>query len=228
MKEKAVLLTCVAVLVAGVFIRPAAGGESGQSGGKATMKALPKAQTRGKMSVEEAIALRRSVRAFADKPLDEAQVAQLAWAAQGITDTRRRFRAAPSAGALFPLEIYLVTAEGVSHYLPAEHKVEVVSERDLRRSLARAALDQEFVAEAPLNIVITAVYERVTRKYGQRGVMYTHIEVGHAAQNVLLQAVGLGLGAVPVGAFDERAVSQILGLPRAEVPLYIISVGYGR
>jgi len=214
----------IGLLVAAAAL--AAGRE--ESGGKKAMRSMPKPQLKGGVSLEEAIAARRSVRAFADRKLDENQMSQLAWAAQGVTDQRRGHRAAPSAGALYPLEMYLVTAEGTYRYHPAGHEIELVREQDLRGPLSRAALGQRCVSEAPLSVVIAGVYERVTRKYGQRGVLYTHIEVGHAAQNVHLQAVALGLGSVPVGAFDEKAVAEVLGLPKDEVPLYIIPVGYPR
>jgi SagB-type dehydrogenase family enzyme len=180
------------------------------------------------MSVEEAIAARRSVRAFADKRLDSSQIAQLAWAAQGATEPMTGYRAAPSAGALYPLEVYLLSSDGTYRYVPEKHGMEILDERDLRSELARAALHQHFIAQAPLDVVIGAVYERVTRKYGRRGARYVDIEVGHAAQNVMLQAVAMGLGTVAVGAFDDGAVKDALGLPPDVEPLYIIPVGYGR
>lgn len=187
---------------------------------------LPRPQLKGKMSVEQAIEERRSKRRYHPQELTLAQISQLLWSAQGITDRQRGFRAAPSAGALYPMEIYLLNKDGLFHYLPEEHKLEQVLQEDLRRGLAGACFGQSFIAQAPVDIVIAAVYERITAHYGLRDSRYTHIEVGHIAQNIHLQAVALGLGSVPVGAFDQGAVKELLKLPNEEQPLYIIPVGY--
>ena len=186
---------------------------------------LPKPQTSGTMSLEQVIAQRRSVREFQPEPLSAEQIAQLCWAAQGITDRARGFRAAPSAGALYPLELYLVTKDGLYHYLPQQHALEQLGAKDLRSELARAALEQAWVGDAPLTMVITAVMRRTAAKYGQRAERYCYIETGHAAQNVLLQAVALGLGAVPVGAYDDARVHRALGLPNDRQALYLIPIG---
>lgn len=190
--------------------------------------ALPEPRTTGPMSVEEALTLRRSVRQFAAKDLTVEQISQLAWAAQGITDRKRGFRTAPSAGALYPLEVYLVKRDGVFRYLPQGHKLLQQSKQDLRGPLAQAALGQSPVREAPLDIVIAAVHKRTRVKYGARAERYVHIEAGHVGQNIHLQAVALGLGSVPIGAFDDDEVARVLGLPAEERPLYIIPVGYPR
>jgi SagB-type dehydrogenase family enzyme len=187
---------------------------------------LPVPRFRGELSLEEAIYKRRSVRSFTSQQLTWEQISQLLWATQGETDKERGFRAAPSAGALYPLEIYLLNAEGMFHYIPSGHKLEMVSKKDLRPSLARAALFQNFISEAPVSIVVCAVYGRTMRRYGQRGRRYVHIEVGHAAENLNLQAVSLGLGSVCVGAFDDQAIRSLLALPSGYEPLYIIPVGY--
>lgn len=189
---------------------------------------LPDPITKGKVSLEEAILQRRSRRNFRDKDLDLEQIGQLVWAAQGITAKSwgMGFRSAPSAGALYPMEIYLVKKDGLFHYLPQTHKLEVLGERDLRNALAGAALGQNPISRAPLDIVICAVFERVTGKYGQRGIRYTHIEAGHIAQNIHLEAVALGLGSVPIGAFSDDSVRKVLNLPLDNEPLYIIPVGY--
>jgi len=187
---------------------------------------LPKPNLKGAMSLEECIQNRRSKRSFSSQPLSLEQVSQLLWAAQGITDQKRGLRAAPSAGALYPLELYVVKSDGVYHYKPEEHELERLGSEDLRKPLAGAAHGQESVSEAPMDIVICAVYERVTGRYGNRGIMYTHIEVGHAAQNIHLEAVALGLGSVPIGAFQEEKASGVLALPKDQKPLYIIPVGY--
>ncbi len=189
---------------------------------------LPQPITRGKISLEETILKRRSQRSFIQKELSLQQISQLLWSAQGITGKKWgfKFRAAPSAGALYPMEIYILNKEGLYHYIPQGHKLEQLKEEDLRVSLAASALGQSFVVEAPLDIVICAVYERVSAKYGQRGVRYVHIEAGHIAENIHLQAVALGLGSVPVGAFSDEEVKKILSLPEDHEPLYIIPVGY--
>ena len=189
---------------------------------------LPAPAKASKVSLEEAILNRRSQRSFIKKDLDWAQIGQLLWAAQGITSKKWgvSLRTTPSAGALYPMEIYLLSKDGLFHYLPTGHRLEVLVQSDLRDSLAAAALGQESIAQAPVDIVICAVYQRVTGKYGQRGRRYVHIEAGHIAQNIHLQAVALGLGSVPIGAFSDEEVRHLLSLPPEHEPLYIIPVGY--
>jgi len=187
---------------------------------------LPAPASSGNMTVEEALGRRRSVREFAPTPLTERQLSQLLWAAQGGSGDG--LRTAPSAGALFPLELYVATASGLSHYDVASHGLTARIERDLRPALRRAAHDQAPVAEAPAVFVITAVQERCERKYGARSVRYVGMEAGHAAQNLLLEAVALGLAAVPVGAFDDADLARTLELPVRERPLYLIPVGQPR
>jgi SagB-type dehydrogenase family enzyme len=178
------------------------------------------------MALEEALQGRRSTRAYSDIEVDLNAISQLLWAAQGITDPHG-YRTAPSAGALYPLELYLVTQEGVFHYLPQEHAIEVTKAGDFRGPLHDAALRQDAVLKAPLVIVITAVYERTQVKYGpERSPRYVHLEAGHAAQNVLLQAVALGLGAVPIGAFYDTEVQNVMSLPEDHQPLYLIPIGH--
>jgi len=193
---------------------------------------LPSPQTDNGMSLAKAIAQRRSIRRFTEQSLAESEIGQLAWAAQGLTGSpagsTMNFRAAPSAGALYPLELYLVTREGVHHYVPRGHRLKLVMKGDLRQKLSRAALGQQAVAEAALNVVIAGVNRRTTRKYRQRGVRYVYMEVGHAAQNVLLQATALGLGAVPIGAFEDGKIDRLLRLPKGHKSLYIVSIGHPR
>jgi len=188
------------------------------------IRPLPK-PVHGAMSVEEAIAGRRSVRSFSPQPLSDSAIGALLFAAQGITDAVTGFRAAPSAGATYPLEIYLLTQLGVEHYLPRQHALERVHAGDVRPRLARACLGQEFIAQSPAIIVMTAVHERTRRRYGERALRYVAMEAGHAAQNIHLQAVALGLGSVPIGAFDDGAVERIIGCGRGEQALYVIAVG---
>jgi SagB-type dehydrogenase family enzyme len=189
---------------------------------------LPAPERKGRMSLEEALAARRSVREFTRQPITDRELSQLLWAAQGIT-SREGLRTAPSAGALYPLEVWLVTASGFYHYEPHKHRLAQHLERDLRPDLYHAALMQEAILQAPVVFVITAVYERTGQKYGeQRTPRYVHMEAGHSAQNLLLEAVALRLGGVPIGAFNDREIERVLSLPAAQKPLYLIPVGHPR
>ncbi len=192
--------------------------------GVPTLK-LPKPKTKGQISLEETIAQRRAVRAFALTTLTDETLGQLLWAAQGLTAPPQHLRAAPSAGATYPLETYLVTAQGIQLYLPQEHALREVLSGDQRAALAAAALDQTWMRKAAAIIILTALPERTTRRYGERGRMYIYMEAGHAAQNVHLQAVALGLGSTPVGAFDEQAIARLLNLPAGQRPLYLLPIG---
>jgi SagB-type dehydrogenase family enzyme len=180
------------------------------------------------MSLEEALARRRSVREFTREALTQRELSQLLWAAQGITHPEG-LRTAPSAGALYPLELYVASAGGFYHYEARPHQLIRLSDRDLRAAMRRAALDQEAITQAPTVFVIAAVYERTSRKYGAaRTPRYVVVEVGHAAQNLLLEALALGLGGVPIGAFEDEALQKALELPVDQSPLYLIPVGYPR
>jgi len=197
------------------------------AGGADNMKIikLPKPKLKGKVSIEETIAGRRSVRRYSSRSLTIEEISQLLWACQGITSPRG-LRAAPSAGALYPLEVYLVKDDGIYKYIPEGHELKQLSGENVKKDLSRAALGQAFIEKAPIDIVICAVYEKVTSRYAKRGERYTDIEVGHAAENVHLEAVSLGLASVPVGAFSDDAVSKVLNLPAREKPIYIIPVGH--
>ena len=188
---------------------------------------LPPPTLAGDKSLEEVIASRRSMREFTDQALSWSDISQLLWAAQGMTDPAG-LRTAPSAGALYPLEIYLALPDGAYHYLPQGHAVESVSKSDLREDLWQAGLRQDALRQAPAIFVIAAVYERTEAKYGERAERYVHLEAGHAAQNMLLQAVALELGAVPIGAFSDDLAQAALGLPADHRPLYLIPVGHPR
>ena len=191
---------------------------------------LPEPRYDSNVSLEETLLKRRSVRDYTDEPLTLHEVSQLLWAAQGITDPAG-LRTAPSAGALYPLEVYVVVGSvqslspGVYRYEPDGHQLVKTVDDDKRAGLAAAALEQGCVKEGAINIVFTAVYERTTQKYGERGIRYVHMEVGHAAQNVYLQAVAFNLGTVVIGAFHDDQVMEILSLPQQEQPLYIMPVG---
>ncbi len=202
----------------------------GTEGAPGLVIELPEPRLTGDTSVEEALSTRRSIREYRDEPLTLSDVSQLLWAAQGITD-KRGFRTAPSAGALYPLELYLVAGNvtdipaGIYKYSPYKHNLTRIVDGDKRDALSAAALEQECVRRCSAAIVFSAVYERTTGKYGKRGIRYVHIEVGHAAENLHLQAVSLNLGTVAVGAFFDDEVKQIMNLPEDEEPLYIMPVG---
>lgn len=190
---------------------------------------LPPPRQKGSTSIEEALWRRRSVRGYSDAPLTLAEISQLLWAAQGITNSEG-FRTAPSAGALYPLEVYLVAGRvenlqnGVYKYYPEQHKLTMEIEGDLRSNLCKAALEQDCILKSSAMIIITAVFERVTLKYGNRGIMYVHMEVGHAAQNIYLQAEAINLGAVAVGAFYDEEVKKVLNLLKGEQPICIMPI----
>jgi SagB-type dehydrogenase family enzyme len=189
--------------------------------------ALPAPRLKGEMSLEETLTARRSVRQFTDEELTVEEISQLLWAAQGMTAAWGG-RTAPSAGALYPLEVYVVTADGLYHYLPQGHKAIVESKADLRGELWQAGLNQNAIREAPAVFIVTAVYARTEKKYGERAERYVKLEAGHAAQNLLLQVVALGLGGVPIGAFYDDQVQSALSLPSDHEPLYLIPIGHPR
>jgi SagB-type dehydrogenase family enzyme len=174
---------------------------------------------------------RRSVRSFSAASLSLPQLGQLLWAAQGITHPEG-LRTAPSAGALYPLELYAVVGAvdglkpGIYHYQPDGHRLKKVVDGDQREKLARASHGQSWIAMAAVVIAFGAIYERTTRKYGERGVRYVHMEVGYAGENLHLQVSALGLGTTVVGAFDDDAVAEVLGLPASTQPLALMPVGY--
>ena len=194
---------------------------------------LPAAGSGQEMPIGEALEQRRSIRQFSRDGLALEDVSQLLWAAQGIT-SRRGFRTAPSAGALYPLELYIVAGDvaglspGVYRYRPEKHDLVLVANEDQRRPLASAALDQSWVRRAPAVLVITGVYKRTMTKYGQRARRYVHMEVGHAAQNVYLAATARGLGTLMVGAFEDNEVQKVLSLPANHEPLGLMPIGHRR
>lgn len=199
---------------------------------------LPSPQTKGKVSLEEAIAKRRSKRDFLDQPLTLSQLSQILWAAQGITleEWGTKYRSAPSAGALYPLELYLVVRKaggegletGVYHYLPEKHSLELHHRMADHQDFVTACLGQEACDQAPVTLVMTAVYERTMVKYGERGRQYVHLEAGHAAENICLQVVTLDLGTVTIGAFVNDELGRVLNLPQDHQPLYILPIGWPR
>jgi len=174
----------------------------------------------------DVMAARRSVRSFADTPLTEDELARLLWAGQGITDRAHGYRAVPSAGALYPIALYVCDSSGIGRYEPETETLAVISGSDARGDLKTAALGQSAVGDAPVVIVIVAKTAVTAAKYGPRAERYCTLEAGHAAQNILLSAFALGLGGVTMGAFDDDSVRSVLDLDDGYLPLYIIPVGH--
>jgi len=191
---------------------------------------LPAPQHRGLVSVERALGARRSIRRYNKLPLELQETSQLLWSAQGISNSRG-YRTAPSAGALYPLEVYAAIGNvtdldaGIYKYIIREHALMATAAGDRRQDICRAALHQSYIATAPVVLLLCTVNERVMNKYGERGMRYVFMEVGHAAQNVCLQAVALGLGTVVIGAFQDNDVKAAAHLAENEHPAYLIAVG---
>lgn len=192
---------------------------------------LPKPKYTSNTSIEEALNKRRSVRDYKKEPLSLAEVAQILWSAQGITDKSDQLRTAPSAGALYPLEIYLSAANvkdlaaGVYKYNPQNHTLKKILAGDKRIEISNASLRQESIESSSALVIIAAIYERTSVKYGKRTERYVNMEVGHVGQNIYLQAVSLGLGTVMIGAFEDDKLKKALDLPADEFPLAVYPLG---
>lgn len=222
---------------AALLFTAAAAGDAGAALTK-TVK-LPPPALDGRVSVERCLAERRSVREYARAPLKLAELSQLLWAAYGITQPvpdfsqlRGGLRTAPSAGALYPLELHVVAgnvsdlAPGVYRYRSDGHELALAAEGDKRPALCRAAWSQSAVANAPASIVYSAVASRTTGKYGERGrLRYVCMDLGHSAENIYLQCGSLGLGTCAIGAFHDDSVKLVVRLSKDEEPLYIMPVG---
>jgi len=184
----------------------------------------------GSISLERCIRQRRSVRNFRDQALTKVELAQLLWAAQGVTGPDGA-RAVPSAGALYPLELYVLArnvaslAAGVHHYVTGRRKLFLATPEYDPAALIDATLGQDWIAAAPACICVAAVFERTSVKYGDRGHRYVCLEAGHAAENVMLQAVALGLVTTMVGAYSDDQVGRLFCLRAKEIPLCLIPVG---
>ena len=188
---------------------------------------LPKPSLKGTRSLEEVLVLRRSNRHFRDWAVELSEISQLLWAGQGQRDSAG-YRMAPSAGQRYPLDVYVLRAGELYHYLPEGHQLESIGAADVREALYRAAHNQEAIREAPLTLIITAEFPRAEHQYGEeRAVRFAHMEAGHVAQNILLQAYASGLAGVAFGAFVDEKVSELLPIPEAHQPLYILALGHG-
>ncbi|RJO71579.1 MAG: SagB/ThcOx family dehydrogenase [Myxococcales bacterium] len=177
------------------------------------------------MPLGEALAKRRSIRSFLPRPLTNDELGALLWAAQGITDSTLGLRVTPSSGAAYPNTIYAFTAEGVFRYDPAAHALEKLADDDRRPLVAAACHGQRFIATAPLVAAIAGEHKPITPDFDDRSTLYMILEAGHAAQNFLLAAAALNLGAVPIGAFSDETLTQNLGLGGAQTPMYILCAG---
>lgn len=226
-----IILICI-VLVIGIYLllSPLNSQNKPNTMKESEIIKLPEPYYVSNTSVEKALKERRSKRSYRNEPLTLKEVSQILWAAQGITEANE-FRTSPSAGALYPLELYVVAGnvndlpDGIYRYKPHENELAMVVTGDKRAELFSLALYQPSIKNAPAVIVFSAVYERTTKKYGERGIRYVHMEVGHAAQNIYLQAVSLNLGTVAIGAFDDEDVKKLLKMGDKEVPLYIMPIG---
>ncbi len=195
---------------------------------------LPQPNQKGDLSLEEAISQRRSQRQFKNQSLELDQISQLVWAVQGITNQTSGFRSAPSAGALYPLEIYLVVGEngvnnlnsGVYHYRPKSHSLDLIVNQNVKSKLSQICLGQDSINQAPISIIITGVFKRTQDKYGNRGERYVYMEAGHAAQNAYLQSESLKLGMVVIGAFNDQNLIDTFQLPDNHQPIYVIPIGH--
>ncbi|MFP4668595.1 MAG: SagB/ThcOx family dehydrogenase [Desulfosalsimonas sp.] len=223
----------IAALVIAGLIAASASGEKGAGAMEVSEGEtinLPEPKLDSSTSLEQALLKRRSQRSYAEAPLSLEEISQLLWAAQGKTD-RQGFRTAPSAGALYPLEIFVAAGRveglepGIYRYVPDSHQLEAEISEDRRKELWSAGLRQSAIRHAPAVFVVTAVFERTTRKYSRRGEQYAVMEAGHAAQNLCLQTVSLDLATVTIGAFDDSGVARALELDKKTTPLYLLPVG---
>ncbi|MFW6020045.1 MAG: SagB/ThcOx family dehydrogenase [Bacteroidales bacterium] len=238
MKRKKLIIMFLSLLGAGlissfILYKPIIdeGSASPSSGENNEIIDLPEPDYDSNVSVEEALQNRRSVRNYTNSALTVQDISQLLWAAQGITEPGRGFRTAPSAGALYPLEVYVVVDrvkeldQGIYKYNVEKHHLKKLKSGEYNTKVAKAALGQSSIKQAAIQIIFSAVYDRTTQKYDDRGIRYVHMEAGHAAQNVLLQAVSLDLGSVVTGAFSDESLEKLLNMPENETALYIIPVG---
>ncbi|MFN4245095.1 MAG: SagB/ThcOx family dehydrogenase [Brevinematia bacterium] len=193
---------------------------------------LPDVKKDSNFSLETAIYKRRSIRNYSHKTLKIEDISTILWAGQGITLEKEGLRSVPSAGALYPIELYLVSYKvenlkpGVYKYFPHNHHIKLTKEGDFRESLFSACLLQEWIRECNASIVISAIFERTTKKYGERGKKYVYIEAGCVAQNIHLVSERLGIGTVIVGAFSENEVKKIISMEHNEIPIALMPLGY--
>lgn len=221
-----ILMFIITVSLSAIFVvlQADSKAETGPSSETKMIK-LAEPKLKGKLTLEEALEKRRSIRSFTGKGFTIEQISQLAWAGQGITEKQKGFRTAPSAGAIYPIELYVAIPEGLFVYSPVNHSLKKVVNSDVRSRLAEASFGQRWVANAGADFIIAGSERKLAAKYGGKANVYMLLEAGHIGQNILLQAVSLDLGAVPIGAFKAEDVNKICNLPKDLESLYIISVG---
>lgn len=220
MKHLLTITICVLLLICLCYAQPANINRQYE-----TIK-LPRPDTEGQVTVAQAIKHRRNIRNFTSEPLRLDQIAQLAWAAQGITDEKTGSRAAPSAGAIYPMQLHIVLPDGLYRYNPESHSITKTVNKDIRRNLHLAAFSQSIVSKALCSFVISGSARKIEAKYRNKGERFICLEAGHIAQNLQLQAVALGLGSATIGALDSKNVAKVCKLDPLQEPLYIICVGY--
>jgi len=195
--------------------------------------AMPAPEYNG-ISLEDTLTKRRSIREYSKNPLTLPEVSQLLFSAQGITGKQfgTLLRTAPSAGALYPFEIYIIVNDvetlkkGIYHYSVRDHTIILIKEGDFRKNVMHAALDQEMMKDAGVVFVLSAIFDRVRSKYGERGYRYTYMEAGHISQNIYLQATSLGLGSVVIGAFIDNDINELVGVDgKKEAVIALHAVG---
>lgn len=219
------------VFVTGSFFCQEKGGKTDMNKTVTDLIQLPSPQYKSTTSLEEAILKRRSIRDYRKESLSLKEVSQILWSAQGITDEASGLRSSPSAGATFPLEVYLAVSNvkdlnaGLYKYNPFNNTLKLLAEGDKRFDIANAALKQGSIEKSAAIVILTAVYERTSVRYGNRTERYVNMEIGHAGQNIYLQAVSLGLGTVMIGAFNDEALKKVLSFPDNEFPLAIYPLG---
>jgi SagB-type dehydrogenase family enzyme len=232
-----ILLITIVVFLSVKVLRSNNNLEKNNSNMEENLITLPEPVIDGKMSVEQALHLRRSVRSYADIELTIEQVSQLLWATYGVTKRSHNvlYKTAPSAGATYPLEIYLFVGKvkdigaGLYRYLPETHSLKLESKGDVRQQLAKACLEQRMIEQAPVTIIFSVVAERISRRYGDRGKdRYICMDIGHAAQNLYLQATAMGLATCAVGAFRDEELHEVISVPAEEQILYLMPVGYAK
>ncbi|MBN2313293.1 MAG: DJ-1/PfpI family protein [Sedimentisphaerales bacterium] len=187
---------------------------------------LTEPDTEGAITLQQALAKRRSVTQFTNEALKPSDISQLAWAGQGITETQKGLRTAPSLGEIYPIDLIFVTQEGTFTYDPTEHRLEQLSDQDIRISLASATSMPESVAGAPCSIILAGSTRKMSERFPDKARTYIYLEAGHIAQNIELQATALDLGSVAVAVFNTANVRKTCKLPRNEDPLYIVCVGH--
>lgn len=188
-------------------------------------RVLPKVSDKGAISLEELLWKRQSTHAFTAQVPSWEQIGQMLWAAQGVNRPNEKKRTVPSAGATYPLEMYVILPEGIYHYLPNEHAAVQTKKGNPWEELLKAGFKPASVYHSPCVFVIGAEFERTSKRFGDEATRYVYLEGGHAAQNLLLQAEALGLSTVPIGVALNQQVCDLLGIPKEQKPIYVIATG---